>query len=727
MAEQPPVATWQHWLALLDEVHLAAIIPEQSALHPVSTGGSAAAEDSEPELNELDFWGVELSPRANKTSDIGGVSPLTGHAEGHLREGLDRMRASSAEGGLESSHVGAVKFAAEAAAEVQQLLTEGIREELAQCVDPLELSKLENALADIEEGFGELRRNMDGADAGLGFDILLWCRKVAELSQAGTSHGLQRRLRYMKNPKSKIRGLLLKSEISGLQQLAFAVDGVQVEPSELKSKLRKVSEAIEQGQYEGRLQFLIEASLVPQDILDFRYKECLLTSRVLRSHRRCIFRNRRAVQVLDRVFGTFNGPLPPLFGALVYHVTTLFMRDFIWIPRTIRPPLRLLANQIQTFGFSSRCIADSFPGINNDTDVPKVNRMHSPCEFATAAIPSGGVDEMLGWFDHMRSDNGMLGRKIDATRCVYGVSDLHTDNEECMRWLVSLPCMHEDTIIIAGDIGTDESVIKISLDILLSKFQHVFYVPGNHELWMADTDTEVADSVAKFFRILQICELMGVHTAPAYVGNLLIFPLFSWYRGGDEGLGHGDPGIIALFDSSCHWPAAIARIGSDTQFKSHDSLQPGIADFFVKMNERALQRIQAEAGTHAVISFSHFLPYKELFAGLESLRQVMGCADIAQQVAQCGSSVHLFGHSHMNCDYMIDGVRCVQAALGQPSDYHDGVKSILVHKPCLLWDNEPLLSKETMEKEMLADDFEQAEVEVLTPQDEDATYVFNMI
>jgi UDP-2,3-diacylglucosamine pyrophosphatase LpxH len=52
----------------------------------------------------------------------------------------------------------------------------------------------------------------------------------------------------------------------------------------------------------------------------------------------------------------------------------------------------------------------------------------------------------------------------------------------------------EATIIIAGDISDDTKIIKSTLQCFKRKYAHVFFVPGNHELWIRKGDSNVKDS-----------------------------------------------------------------------------------------------------------------------------------------------------------------------------------------------------------------------------------------
>ena len=81
-----------------------------------------------------------------------------------------------------------------------------------------------------------------------------------------------------------------------------------------------------------------------------------------------------------------------------------------------------------------------------------------------------------------------------------------------------------------------------------------------------------------------------------------------------------------------------------------------------------------------VISFSHFLPRIELLPSREYLRfkslpKVAGCNLIERQIRELRSVIHVFGHSHINRDCVLDGVRYVQNALSYPKErFADGLE-----------------------------------------------------
>jgi Calcineurin-like phosphoesterase len=236
---------------------------------------------------------------------------------------------------------------------------------------------------------------------------------------------------------------------------------------------------------------------------------------------------------------------------------------------------------------------------------------------------------------------------------ILAISDLHTDFRENM-WLVehlSDVTHHQDILIAAGDISDRLSTLESTLALLRAKFMQVFYVPGNHELWVRK---EGYSSVEKFFRVLELCNTLDIRTSPEKVGEVWIVPLFSWYEPQFDTENSGDVDSLSGWGDFyfCKWPAAIRQV----------------CDFFMNMNEPRLRSYDGP-----VISFSHFLPRQDLLPSMERLKfkglpKVAGCAALDRQIRYLQSSLHIFGHSHISCDRIIDGVRYIQNPLRYPRE-----------------------------------------------------------
>ncbi|BBG96368.1 hypothetical protein Prudu_005156 [Prunus dulcis] len=68
---------------------------------------------------------------------------------------------------------------------------------------------------------------------------------------------------------------------------------------------------------------------------------------------------------------------------------------------------------------------------------------------------------------------------------VFVLSDLHTDYTENMEWVKCLPTVgyKNDVLIVAGDVAETYKNFIVTMSLLKDRFEHVLYVPGNHDLW----------------------------------------------------------------------------------------------------------------------------------------------------------------------------------------------------------------------------------------------------
>lgn len=228
---------------------------------------------------------------------------------------------------------------------------------------------------------------------------------------------------------------------------------------------------------------------------------------------------------------------------------------------------------------------------------------------------------------------------------IFAVSDLHADFRENRAALESagLSGHREDVLIVAGDIADGEAVLRDTLEWLAGRFAEVFFVPGNHELWVRG---EGRDSMEKFHAVLRLCDQVGVRTQPACVGRTWIVPLFSWYHPDFDVRGEGVEAELEAWSDRyfCRWPADIGRVDQA----------------FLRMNEPWVREYDAPA-----ITFSHFVPRPDLMPSVHSLyfkglALVAGSMGIEEQIRRIRPRVHVFGHTHIPADTVIEGVRYVQ-------------------------------------------------------------------
>lgn len=66
---------------------------------------------------------------------------------------------------------------------------------------------------------------------------------------------------------------------------------------------------------------------------------------------------------------------------------------------------------------------------------------------------------------------------------IKAISDLHLASPANRDALLDLPAFGSDWLIVAGDIAEKFEHMRLAFDVLTRKFEKVFWVPGNHDLW----------------------------------------------------------------------------------------------------------------------------------------------------------------------------------------------------------------------------------------------------
>ncbi|WIG71105.1 metallophosphoesterase (plasmid) [Photobacterium damselae] len=240
---------------------------------------------------------------------------------------------------------------------------------------------------------------------------------------------------------------------------------------------------------------------------------------------------------------------------------------------------------------------------------------------------------------------------------VYAVSDLHVDHKDNLRWLLSLtPDDYEnDILLVAGDIADDLELLKESFNHLSYCFRYVFYVPGNHDLWVVRSP--VSNSLEKFHHVLELARLCGIHTSTKIVGDYCIIPLHSWY---DYSFGEPCNKLKELWSdfSACKWPA-----GYDER---------SISKFFHSINEPQISFANKVDGK-TIITMSHFVPSIKILPDYiprkyDFLWPVLGAEELQKQISRIKPEIHVYGHSHVNNRVSCDGTVYINRPLGYPSE-----------------------------------------------------------
>eukprot|EP01094_Clydonella_sp_ATCC50884_P017001 TRINITY_DN2887_c0_g1_i1.p1 TRINITY_DN2887_c0_g1~~TRINITY_DN2887_c0_g1_i1.p1 ORF type:complete len:397 (-),score=68.69 TRINITY_DN2887_c0_g1_i1:263-1453(-) len=269
----------------------------------------------------------------------------------------------------------------------------------------------------------------------------------------------------------------------------------------------------------------------------------------------------------------------------------------------------------------------------------------------------------------------------------------------------------ESVLICAGDISTSLSLLRETLRVLKQKFDHVLYIVGNNELRLdrkerrALRSGESYTSVDKHRDVEALCLEEGIIIRPIELCGVVFKPILAWYT----------PEFDPHFDGStehrrgwldfraCVWPdelcASLDGISSYFLDITKEYLDPSItredtdaSDEFAAPSSTSSAADQVlRTDEKFVITFSHFLPRRELLPAASvwirpTIPFVVGEGRIDTLIREQRASIHVYGHTHINDDRTVDGVRYIQHAFGHPGErwriaemVHGSYKPKLIH------------------------------------------------
>jgi predicted phosphodiesterase len=251
---------------------------------------------------------------------------------------------------------------------------------------------------------------------------------------------------------------------------------------------------------------------------------------------------------------------------------------------------------------------------------------------------------------------------------VFALSDIHIDYEVNAKWIanLSLAEYQDDVLILAGDVTDTQALLHWCLKALARRFKKVLFVPGNHDLWVVREHPQ-KDSLQKFDDVCVAVESSGASMRRFRERGVSIHPLLAWY---DYSFGEPSEELrsIWLDYRACRWPSGFT--------------EKDVAAHFAKFNNT-----QAGLAMDTVITYSHFLPRVDLMPGFipganKLLYPILGSARLEHQLRKLNSSVHIYGHSHINRRVTMDGVTYINNAFGYPSEAGITSKRLLCFHEC---------------------------------------------
>ncbi|CAE7606223.1 FTSH10 [Symbiodinium natans] len=281
----------------------------------------------------------------------------------------------------------------------------------------------------------------------------------------------------------------------------------------------------------------------------------------------------------------------------------------------------------------------------------------------------------------------------DVRLRVSTISDIHVDMKQNMEWfrkhLPQKAAGQFNVLILPGDVSDDMPILRETFQMLTDRFDMVCYTAGNHDMWVRRPGSP-ADSLAKLRDICDLCQSLGVRLRPVrfrlHSKDLLLVPLLSFYASSwdqEPDLEWCPPEQKAMAGwldfRILKWPQELIDevICREGEFKfGKDGTSTAISEIFAEMNEPLLEGVAAMKSTCEsdgrdliTISFSHYLPRQELFPEKRflvdsMLPKVSGSRALESQIRRLQPEVHIFGHSHLTVDNILEGQRYLQWALG---------------------------------------------------------------
>jgi predicted phosphodiesterase len=251
---------------------------------------------------------------------------------------------------------------------------------------------------------------------------------------------------------------------------------------------------------------------------------------------------------------------------------------------------------------------------------------------------------------------------------LFALSDVHVDYKVNAEWIagISATDYRDDLLILAGDVAQSLELLRWCLCTLVARFKKVLFVPGNHDLWVIAQEREKT-SLQKFQDVSAVVEQSGASMQPFWERGISVVPLLGWYD-----YSFGDPGeeLKSIWGDyvACRWPAGFGV--------------KQIAAHFAALNAK-----QALGNGETVITFSHFLPRIDLMPRsvpkeVQRLYPVLGTTLLEHQLRRLNSTIHVYGHSHLNRKVAIDGVWYINNAFGYPHETRIASKRLLCIHEC---------------------------------------------
>lgn len=240
---------------------------------------------------------------------------------------------------------------------------------------------------------------------------------------------------------------------------------------------------------------------------------------------------------------------------------------------------------------------------------------------------------------------------------IYLASDLHVE----FHGNYSLPPEPVDVVVLAGDIGTKDDILKVAKGFRESCMVPVIVVPGNHEFYGTDYVTHLAQLRA------EAAKLDGIHLLEqnwVVIGNVRFLGCTLW---SDFRL-HG-----RQYRDECK-RAALRSIADFSVIRYEgERFTPDHAAMLFRQSYDWLEAQLAIPYDWQTVVISHFLPHRAAVHPIHARGRdpitayfTTACSDLMDCYP---IDIWMYGHSHNSVDLLLDnGVRLTSNQRGYPNE-----------------------------------------------------------
>lgn len=253
---------------------------------------------------------------------------------------------------------------------------------------------------------------------------------------------------------------------------------------------------------------------------------------------------------------------------------------------------------------------------------------------------------------------------------LYAISDLHLRQAANLEALNRLPEYPDDWLIVAGDIGESDLLLKVGFSILTSRFAKVFWTPGNHDLWTLPSETEQIRGVAKYEHIINVAQSYGVVTPedeyllwPDPFQPALIAPIFVGYDYSFR------PDYVAE-DDVLAWAAEEEILAADEALLHPDPYATR-GQWCAARCQLTEERLQTAAEIAPLIIVNHY-PLRQEHAKLPRVPRFTpwcGTRRTQEWHLRFHALTVIYGHLHIRNQRLQDGVPFHEVSLGYPMQW----------------------------------------------------------